>query len=177
MNLPVVLVQLAVFVLAFATTLLLWRTRNSWPPIPGWTWIIIFKLLALAATIVGAGILTALFWYRGNLRAARLDRVIDYLANGKGGDAMGEIAKTLVAGMNLDSHLLVGGILVIVLSLGWVLTPRKFEFQGPGGFRGAFSGGEEEAHQQGMVEGAAAATAAAGKKTTEIATNPAGEQL
>lgn len=152
---------------------LLWRSRNGWPPVPQWTWLIIFKLLALAGTIFGAGVLTLLFWHRSDNRADRMDRVIDYLAAGKGGQAMGDIGKLLARGMNLDSHLLVAGVLVIVLSLGWVLTPRKFEFQGPGGFRGAFSGGDEQeqALQDARTEGAAATAQAATDKAVEVATN------
>lgn len=148
MSLPAILALLGVAVVAGVVAWLLIRGRNGWPALPEWTWAIILKLLALLATIGGAGVLTVMAW-------GLLDELV-YMAKGLIGDLLrhtgqvppprevGTALEVIIGAIAWGLKLLLAGVIVVLLSLGFVITPRRFDFHGPGGIGGGFGGGDGE---------------------------------
>lgn len=170
-SLPAVLALMGVGIAAGVTAWLLWRGRNGWPPLPEWTWNDIRKNVALISTIIGAAVLTAIGW-------ALLDELVT-MAKGLIGDLLrhtgpvpppkevGVVLETIVASITWGLKLLLAGVIVVLLSLGFVITPRRFDFHGPGGIGGGFGGGEGEVPPE--VAGARKVAAAADAKADQIA--------
>jgi hypothetical protein len=171
MSLPAILALLGVAVAGGVIAWLLWRGRNGWPPLPEWTWQIIIKLIALLATIVGAAILTVMAW-------GLLDDLVA-MARGLIGDLLGHSGKNpppaqvgtalevIIGAIAWGLKLLLAGVVVVLLSLGFVVTPRSFEFHGPGGIGGGLRGGDGELPPE--VAGARKVAAAADAKADQIA--------
>lgn len=132
---------------------LLWRSRNAWPALPSWAWADIRRLIALLATVAGAAVLTALAWWL-------LDQVIALLRS----DVRSPIAIILAEGIVWGLKLLLAGVLMIILSLGFVMGRRQWRFKGPGNTEGSFDGGEDE-----RAAGAAEVAVAAVDKAAEVA--------
>lgn len=123
-----------------------WRSRNSWPPIPEWTWHDIRKLIALLATIAGAIILTAMAWQLlGQLVMMAKGLIHEYLNSTRATAppaAVGTVLVTVIDALAWGLKFLMAGVIVVLLSLGLVITPRSFDFHGPGGIGGSFGGGD-----------------------------------
>jgi len=136
--------------------LLLWRSRSAWPALPAWVWADIRRLIALLATVAGAAVLTALAWWL-------LDGLLVVLKS----DLKSPIATILAEGLVWGLKLLLAGVLLIILSLGFVMGRRQWRFKGPGGFEGEGGGGEEE-RAQGAREVAEAAIDKAGQIEGEV---------
>lgn len=161
-SIPGILTLLGVAVGAFTVAWLLIRSRDRWPVLPAWEWPDIRKGVALLATIAGAAVLTAIAWWL-------LDELV-IMARGLIGDLLrhtgptpppaeiGQALDTIIGAVAWGLKLLIAGVLVVMLSLGFAITPRSFEFHGPAGMGGKFGGGDEAmAKAQGAKEVAAAA--------------------
>lgn len=171
MSLPAILALLALALTAGVTAWLLWRGRNAWPPLPEWTWNDIRKNVALIATIIGAAVLTAMAW-------ALLDQLVA-MARGLIGDLLrhtgplppprevGAAVVIVIGSIAWGLKLLLAGVVVVLLSLGFVITPRSFDFHGPGGIGGGLRGGDGELPPE--VAGARKVAAAADAKADQIA--------
>lgn len=94
---------------------LLYRSVNSWPVLPAWTWRDIRQLIALVATVAGAAALTLFAWWLA-------DRLYLLLAK----DLDSPVAATLAAGLVWGLKLLLVGVLGVILSLGFVIGRRQF---------------------------------------------------
>jgi hypothetical protein len=134
MTLPAIfaLVGLAIALLVIAW--LLFRSRDRWPALPPWTWKDIRQLVALAATIAGAAVLTLLAW-------SLIDRLYGLLAR----DLKSPVAATLADGLVWGLKLLLAGVLGVILSLGLVIGRRQFKVKGPGQTEAELGGGDDEA--------------------------------
>lgn len=169
-SLPAILALIGVGIAAGVTAWLLWRGRNGWPSLPEWTWNDIRKNVALISTIIGAAVLTAIGW-------ALLDELVA-MAKGLIGDLLrhtgpvpppkevGVVLETIVASITWGLKLLLAGVIVVLLSLGFVITPRRFDFHLPGGAGGGFGGGDGEIPPE--VAGARKVAAAADAKADQI---------
>jgi hypothetical protein len=147
-SLPAIFALVAVTVAVGVIAWLLIRSRNGWPALPEWTWQIIIKLVALVATIIGAAVLTIMAW-------GLLDQLV-FMAKGLIGDLLrhtgqapppkevGTALEVIIGAIAWGLKLLLAGVVVVLLSLGFVITPRRFDFHGPGGIGGGFGGGEGE---------------------------------
>ena len=163
MSLLAILALLGVGLAAGIIAWLLWRGRNGWPALPEWTWNDIRKNVALIATIIGAAILTVMAW-------GLLDELVE-MARGLIGDLLRHTGNTppprevgtaldmIVGAITWGLKLLLAGVIVVLLSLGFVITPRKFDFHLPGGAGGSFGGGDGEVPPE--VAGARKVAAAA----------------
>jgi hypothetical protein len=152
-HLPAVIALTGVGAALIAVTILLWRSRFSWPALPAWQWTDIRRLVALVATIAGAAVLTALAWWLLDALYALLVR-----------DVRSPVAMTLAEGLVWGLKLLLAGVLMVILSLGFVMGRRQWRFKGPGGFEGEGGGGEDE-----RAAGAAEVAGAAVDKAAEVA--------
>jgi hypothetical protein len=163
MKFAAVLALLAITGLAFLLMWLLWRTRDRWPPVPQWDWPTILKISAFAASVAGAGILTALYWVSHEQRHALLIDLISQLAGGKaqGEQALADIARTLANAWGRDTTIVLVGMLITLTALGWLMTPRRFEVEGPGGFKAKLDGGTPDPSPQVVAAKAAASGAQA----------------
>lgn len=132
--------------------LLIWRSRRAWPPLPTWAWADIRRLIALLATVAGAAVLTALAWWL-------LDGLLALLK----ADVKSPIATILAEGLVWGLKLLLTGVLLIILSLGFVMGRRQWRGKGPGGFEWESAGGDDE-----RVGGAQDVAAAAVDKAAAI---------
>jgi hypothetical protein len=170
-SLPAILALLGVAVAAGVVAWLLIRSRNGWPALPEWTWNDIRKNVALVSTILGAAVLTVMAW-------GLLDDLV-MMAKGLIGDLLrhtgpqpppGEVGTALeviIGAVAWGLKLLLAGVIVVLLSLGFVITPRRFDFHGPGGIGGGFGGGDGEVPPP--VKAAREVAEAADKKADEIA--------
>jgi len=174
-SLPAVLALGAVAVAAGVVAWLLWRGRNGWPSLPEWTWNDIRKNVALVGTIIGAAVLTTMAW-------GLLDDLV-VMAKGLIGDLLksdarnpppvqvGTALEVIISAIAWGLKLLLAGVVVVLLSLGFVITPRRFDFHGPGGIGGGFGGGDGEVPPP--VQAAREVAAAADKKADQIAATAA----
>lgn len=165
------LALLGAAIAAGITAWLLWRGRNGWPPLPEWTWNDIRKNVALIATIIGAAILTTMAW-------GLLDELV-VMAKGLIGDLLksdarnpppqqvGTALEVIISAIAWGLKLLLAGVVVVLLSLGLVITPRRFDFHGPGGIGGGFGGGDGEVPTP--AKAAREVAEAADKKADQIA--------
>lgn len=175
MSLPATLALLGVAAAAAIIGWLLWRGRNGWPALPEWTWNDIRKNVALVATIIGAAILTLMAW-------GLLDDLV-MMAKGLIGDLLRHNAKSpppaqvgtalevIISAIAWGLKLLLAGVVVVLLSLGFVITPRRFDFHGPGGIGGGFGGGDGEVPPP--VKAARQVAQAADQKADQIAADAA----
>lgn len=179
MSLPAIMALLGVALAGGIVAWLLIRSRNGWPALPEWTWNDIRKNVALVATIIGAAVLTTMAW-------GLLDELVE-MARGLIGDLLrhtgntpppkevGTALEMIVGAITWGLKLLLAGVIVVLLSLGFVITPRRFDFHGPGGIGGGFGGGDGDIPPE--VAGARKVADAADKKADQIAdalASPAG---
>lgn len=126
----------------------IWRTRDSWPPVPAWTWHDIRKLVALVFTILGAAAVTLMAWWLlDELVIMAKGLITEYLNATRATPPpreVGVVLERVIDVLAWGLKLLLAGSLIVLLSLGFVITPRSFEFAGPGGIRGGFRGGDGE---------------------------------
>lgn len=174
MSFPIILTLLIAAVAAVVIWLLI-RSRNAWPALPEWSWPVILKLIALAATIAGAAVLTSMAW-------RLLDELV-MMAKGLIGDLLrhtsqvpppkevGTALEVIIGAIAWGLKLLLAGVVVVLLSLGMVITPRRFDFRGPGGIGGGFGGGDGETPAP--VIAAREVAHAAEAKADQIAAAPA----
>ena len=111
------------------------------PPLPPWTWRNIIALIALFATIIGAAVLTLVIWWMIGLFADDADRLITELVRDR--QARPEVGQVLIIiyeALAWGMKLLLAGVIVVLLSLGFAITARKFKgeflgnkFEGEGG--------------------------------------------
>lgn len=132
MSWPVVLALGATTIAQLVIAWLLLRSRNAWPPLPAWTWKEIRQMIALSATIAGAAVLTVMAWWLIDLLHEQLRR-----------DLSSPVASTLADGLVWGLKLLLGGVLLVILSLGLVIGPRVMKLRGPGNVESEFGGGEQ----------------------------------
>jgi hypothetical protein len=134
MTWPVILALLGVAAAQLVVALLLWRSRNAWPPLPAWTWKDLRQGVALLATVAGAAVLTLLAWWL-------LDRLYVLLAR----DVRSPVAVSIADGLVWGLKLLLAGVLGVILSLGLVIGRRQVRLKGPGTTEMQVDGGDEEA--------------------------------
>lgn len=111
------------------------------PALPAWTWRNIIALIALFATIAGAAVLTVVVWLVIGEFGEDADRLITELVRDR--QARPEVGQVLVIiyeALAWGMKLLLAGLLVVLLSLGFAITQRKFKgelfgnkFEGEGG--------------------------------------------
>lgn len=176
MSLPGILALIGVGIAGGVIAWLLWRGRNGWPSLPEWTWSDIRKAVALIGTIVGAAVLTTMAWgLLDELVIMAKGLIRDLLVSTPQAPPPKEIGAALeiiIAAIAWGLKLLLGGVVVVLLSLGFVITPRSFEFRGPGNIGGGFRGGDSDLPPP--VQAARAVAEAADDKAEQIAAN-AGE--
>lgn len=155
-----------------ATSIIAWllfRSRDKWPTIPAWEWADIRKAVALVATIAGAAVLTAIVWWLlDDLVLMAKGLIADLLRHTSANPPpaeVGDALDTIISAIAWALKLLIAGVLVVLLSLGFAITPRNFEFHGPAGLGGKFGGGDEAAAK---VQGAKEVADAAEKKVEQI---------
>ena len=178
MNLPMLLSLLG---LAAATGIIAWllfRSRDKWPTLPAWEWPDIRKGIALLATIVGAGVLTAIAWWLlDDLVIMAKGLILDLMRHPAASPPPKEVGaalNTIISAIAWGLKMLLAGVVIVLLSLGLAITPRSFEFQGPGGFGGKFGGGDEAtARAAGAKEVAAVADAKAEQIEAQAPSPPA----
>lgn len=95
--------------------------------LPPWTHRDLLAFVALCSTVCGAVVLTALKWVQTDKFNEQSDRLISELVrerpslvNAKVGDALSTIIDALTWNLRLDS----AGIIVVLLSLGLVISAR-----------------------------------------------------
>lgn len=145
--------------------LLAWRLRGKLPPLPDWSWRNVMALVALAATIFGAGVLTLLAWWLLDGFGDDARRLIDELVRDR--NASGTVGEVLVINYKAQAwglKLLLGGVLVVLLSLGLAITPRKVVINKTGA---ELSGGDGDADP--AVAAARLTAKAADDKAEQIA--------
>jgi hypothetical protein len=145
-----------------------WRGRNGWPSLPAWSWHDIRKLVALAFTIMGAAVVTLMAWWLlDELVIMAKGLISEFLKPGANPpEEVGTVLEKVIDVLAWGLKLLLAGSLIVLLSLGFAINPRSFEFAGPGGIRGGFRGGDSEPP---AVEAAKEVAKAADDKADEIA--------
>lgn len=147
-----------------------------WGKLPPWTHRDLLAFLALVATIGGAMILTYLKWTQTESFNAQADRLVTELVRERPSqlsDAVGQTLTTIIETMSWDQKLTSAGIIVVLLSLGLVISARTL--------KGKIFGSEFEMNTASTA--AAAATAAratadaADDKATKIAETGAAPPL
>jgi hypothetical protein len=146
---------------------LAWHWRKAvpaFPPLPQWTWRNIIALIALVATIVGAAILTSLAWWLLDqllllAKALIAELVRDRNARPEVGTALTAIIEGVMWGLKL----VLGGVIVVLLSLGIAITPRKVKVDRTGA---ELSGGDVP---ETPAEAAQSVAGAAAERAGEIA--------
>lgn len=121
-----------------------WRWRESGPrlpELPQWTWRNIIALIALVATIVGAAVLTSLAWWLLDelltlAKALIAELVRDHATRPEVGTALTAIIDGVMWGLKL----VLAGVIVVLLSLGIAITPRRIRVDKSGA---ELSGGDE----------------------------------
>jgi hypothetical protein len=154
---------------ALVALFFLWRSRNGWPPLPAWTWHDIRKLVALWFTIMGAAVVTLIAWWLLDELVTMAKGLIgEYLNTTRATAPPREVGVVLVKVIDVLAwglKLLLAGSIVVLLSLGFAINPRSFEFAGPGGFKGGFKGGDSEPPE---VAGAKQVAQAAEREAADI---------
>ena len=132
----------------------------SLPALPQWQWRNIIALIALLFTILGAAVLTLLAWWLLAGFADDADRlIVELVRDPHAPPEVGRVLVIIYEAMALGLKLLLGGVLVVLLSLGLAITPRRVRID----LNGAeLSGGDEEVTQAvtRALDATAAATAA-----------------
>lgn len=107
-----------------------------WGKLPPWTHRDVLAFVALCSTVGGAMILTFLKWVQTDKFNEQSDRLITELVrerpnllNAKVGDALSTIIDSLTWSLRLDS----AGIIVVLLSLGLVISARTIKAKVLGG--------------------------------------------
>lgn len=146
----------------------LWKGRNGWPAIPAWTWHDIRKLIALTFTILGAAAVTLIAWWLLDELVTMAKGLIgEYLNTTRATAPPREVGIVLVKVIDVLAwglKLLLAGSIVVLLSLGFAINPRSFEFEA-GAIKSKFQGGDSEPPK---VEGAKEVAQAAEEKAVEI---------
>lgn len=132
--------------------------------LPPWTHRDLLAFTALIGTIGGAMVLTILKWQQVESFNAQSNRLITELVTERKGtlsDSVGSALETIIGGLTWDLKLTSAGILVVLLSLGLVISARTI--------KGKIFGNELEMNTGGAAEGARATADAANAKAEEIA--------
>jgi hypothetical protein len=118
-----------------------WRAWRALPPLPEWTWRNIMALIALVATIAGAAVLSMLAWWLLGGFGDDADRLITELVRDpKARPEVGQVLIIIYEAMAWGLKLLLGGVLVVLLSLGLAITPRRIRIDKTGA---DLSGGDD----------------------------------
>lgn len=118
-----------------------WRAWKAMPPLPDWTWRNIMALIAILATMVGAAVLTLLAWWLLGSFGEDADRLINELVRDpKARPEVGQVLIIIYEAQAWGLKLLLGGVLVVLLSLGLAITPRRVKIDKTGA---EMSGGED----------------------------------
>lgn len=113
------------------------------PTLPAWTWRNIIALIAIFATIAGAAVLTLLAWWLLGGFGDDADRLITELVRDpKVRPEVGHVLVIIYETMAWGLKLLLGGVLVVLLSLGLAITPRRIKVDKTGA---ELSGGDDAA--------------------------------
>ncbi len=133
------------------------------PALPAWTWRNIIALIALAATIAGAAVLTGVVWWMINEFGEDADRLITELVRDpKARPEVGQVLVIIYEALAWGMKLLLAGLIVVLLSLGLAITARKFSGDVLGN-KFNMEGGDQDA-----PAAAQAVAAAADAKADEI---------
>jgi hypothetical protein len=126
----------------FTGGFVLWMWRSKFPPLPEWTWRNIMALIALLATIAGAAVLTAAAWWLlDNLLAMARTLIIELVKKDHTTSTeVGTALDTIITGIMWGLKLLLAGIIVVLLSLGIAITPRRIVLNKTGA---ELSGGDD----------------------------------
>lgn len=107
---------------------LAWRAWGALPPLPDWTWRNVLALIAIVATIAGAAVLTLLAWWLLAGFGHDADRLITELVRDpKARPEVGQVLIIIYEAQAWGLKLLLGGVLVVMLSLGLAITPRRIK--------------------------------------------------
>lgn len=131
--------------------------------LPPWTHRDLLAFFALLATIGGAMILTLLKWLQSEKFNEQSDRLISELVRERPtlvNEAVGEALETIIDALTWDLKLTSAGIIVVLLSLGLVISARTL--------KGKIFGGEFE-----MGTGEQRAAAEGARKTADAAESEA----
>lgn len=102
------------------------RWRDRFPPLPQWTWRNIVALIALAATIGGAAVLTVITWWLLDQMLVMAKALIaELMRDPHARPEVGTVLTTVVDAVAWGLKLLLAGVIVVLLSLGIAITPRK----------------------------------------------------
>lgn len=144
---------------------LYWLLKYS--KLPEWSHRDVLAFIALIATIVGAAVLTLMKWGQANKFNEQTDRLITELVRERKeqlNEAVGTALNTIVDGLIWDIKLTSVGIIIVLLSLGLVISSRVI--------RGKLWGSEFElADGQAQREKQAAAVGA--RQTANVADDKA----
>jgi hypothetical protein len=126
--------------------LLAWRWHSVMPALPAlptWTWRNIIALIALVATIVGAAILTSLAWWLLD-RLLELTRslIAELVRDRAARPEVGTALTAIIDGVMWGLKLVLAGVIIVLLSLGIAITPRRIKVDKSGA---EMSGGDDEA--------------------------------
>lgn len=111
------------------------------PPLPAWTWRNIIALVSLFATIIGAAVLTLFAYVVLDGFNSHADRLISELVRDpKVRPEVGQVLLIVYEAMAWGLKLLLGGVLLVLLSLGIAITPRRIKFGKDGA---EMSGGDD----------------------------------
>jgi hypothetical protein len=124
-------------------TVVLTRWRDAFPPLPQWTWRNIMALIALVSTVLGAAVLTAVTWWLLDQLLIMAKALIgELMRDPKARPEVGQVLVTIVDATAWGLKLLLAGVIVVLLSLGIAITPRKIVVNRTGA---EMSGGDESA--------------------------------
>jgi hypothetical protein len=143
-----------------------WRWFKVLPVLPPFTWPDVRKLGALVGTIAGAFVLTLLTWWLLDQLVLLAKTLISELVRDRNArPEVGSVLVTVVDALAWGLKLLLAGVILVILSLGFVLGPVKWAWKGPAGTSGEVSGGDAPAAAQSV---AAAASDRADEITQEV---------
>ncbi len=135
---------------------LMWRWFRVLPELPAFTWPDVRKLGALIGTIGGAFIFTLLAWWLLDQLVLLAKALITELVRDRNArPEVGTVLVTVVDALAWGLKLLLGGVILVILSLGFVLGPVKWAWKGPAGTSGEVSGGDAPAAAQSVAAAAA----------------------
>jgi hypothetical protein len=124
-------------------TVVLVRWRDAFPPLPQWTWRNIMALIALVATVLGAAVLTAVTWWLLDQLLIMAKALIgELMRDPKARPEVGQVLVTIVDATAWGLKLLLAGVIVVLLSLGIAITPRRIVVSKAGA---EMSGGDGDA--------------------------------
>lgn len=120
----------------------LWRWRDMFPPLPDWTWRNIIAVIALLGTIAGAAVLTAAAWWLLDQMLIMARALIgELMKDPNARPEVGRVLTTIVDAIAWGLKLLLAGVIVVLLSLGIAITPRRIALNKTGA---ELSGGDGE---------------------------------